>query len=477
MKALLGKISLNALRGFYFSTNQKMPVYYLHQNLARKAMFHISSYINAKGLPIKMPSLSPTMMEGTIVKWLKKEGETIQPGDVLCDIQTDKAVVSFETDDEGILAKILVSEDKKDVKIGTVIALMVEEGEDWKKVEYEEEESSAFEDPSKISVAHPEKTSGDSKIHLKDENYGPSVRLLLQKYGLVVDDVPIERHRGYLLKGDLLKYIKEKRLQPKPVQEHAPVAKIESKAPVSSKQKLPQQSEYVDLELSSMRKTIAKRLFQSKHSIAHTYTTLDCSLNNVLKVRKQLKGDGIKVSVNDILIKSVALCLRKCPEINCVWEGNQLVHKEGADISIAVATDFGLITPIVKRADKLGLEEISKTVQDLATRARHNKLRLDEFQGGTFTISNLGMFGIREFKAIINPPQCAILAVGGGSLQLDENGKPETRLQATLSFDQAAISDDTAAFFMKVLAQVLENPNFLLLDAFNDGRKSVESFI
>ncbi|MCL4136421.1 UNVERIFIED_CONTAM: hypothetical protein GTU68_026945 [Idotea baltica] len=411
-----------------------------------------------------MPSLSPTMQEGTIVKWLKKEGDAVQPGDILCDIQTDKAVIGFEIEEEGILAKILVEEDSKDIKVGTLIAVMVEEGEDWKNVEI------PVTGAKEVDTKAPEVVASAPKSQIKIENFGPSVRLLLEKYGLTHSQVPAEGPHGILLKGDVLKFVREKNLQAKPLAKVAapPAPKIVSdsapKAP--SAPKVVSGSEYDDVEVTSMRRTIAKRLLQSKSTIAHTYSTLDCSLDGLLRMRKRFKAGGVAVSVNDLLIKAVAVALQRCPDINCVWEGGMLVQKPEVDISVAVATDAGLITPIVKGADGLGLSDITDVVRDLAARARIGKLRLDEFQGGTFTISNLGMFGIKEFSAIINPPQCGILAVGGGRITLDEEGKPETRMNATLSYDQAAISDDAAALFMETLKDLLENPQTILVGSF-----------
>ncbi|XP_042219267.1 pyruvate dehydrogenase protein X component, mitochondrial-like [Homarus americanus] len=436
-------------------------------NYVYAAFFHNTSAFNAQGLPIKMPSLSPTMMEGTIIKWLKKEGDPIQPGDVLCDIQTDKAVVSMDTEDEGTLAKILVPEDTKDVKVGTLIAVMAAEGEDWKTIEIP-----AMDDDS-ISVASaPSVTDTPTVIPVADHgNYGPSVRLLLERYGLSADQVPAGGPHGRLLKGDVLQAIKEKNLQLKPLPAVPPpetpkpaaATPAPPRAPISPPIIGVSEDGYDDIEVTNMRKTIAKRLTQSKSGIAHSYGTLECCLHNLLGLRKQFKKEGMNISVNDFIIKAVAVALTRCPEMNCTWQGNQLVIANQADISIAVATPLGLITPIVHGADTLGIEDIATKVRDLAARARENKLKLDEFQGGTFTISNLGMLGIREFSAIINPPQCGILAVGGSRLSVDESGSPVTYMSATLSYDRAGIDDNIAAIFLDTLKQLLEDPTTMIL--------------
>ncbi|XP_063594021.1 pyruvate dehydrogenase protein X component-like [Penaeus indicus] len=380
-------------------------------------------------MPLKMPSLSPTMMEGTIVKSLKKEGDPIQPGDALCDIQTDKAVVTMDTEEEGILAKILVPEDTKDVKVGTLIAVLAPEGEDWKTIEIPAGEESAA--SSTAAEAAPAAAAAAVGGHAHG-NYGPSVRLLLEQYGLTAEQVPPGGPYGILLKGDVLKYIKEKGLQPLPVSAVPPpeVPKAAAAAPAAPAPTpaVPappptvgvSEDGYEDIEVTSMRRTIAKRLTQSKSGIAHSYGTLECQSDKLLALRKQYKNEGMNVSVNDLIIKAVSMALTKCPEMNCVWQGDQLTYASQVDMSIAVATPTGLITPIVRGADVLGIEEIASQVRDLATRARENKLKLDEFQGGTFTISNLGMFGISEFSAIINPPQCGILAVGSGIVKIGE---------------------------------------------------------
>ncbi|XP_071543401.1 dihydrolipoyllysine-residue acetyltransferase component of pyruvate dehydrogenase complex-like isoform X2 [Panulirus ornatus] len=443
-------------------------------NYVYAAFFHSSSSRNAEGLPIKMPSLSPTMMEGTIVKWLKKEGDPIQPGDVLCDIQTDKAVVSMDTEEEGILAKILVPDDTKDVKVGTLIAVMAAEGDDWRTIEIPCVEGASVSAANTqpvvdTSVSTPVTDAGHG-------NYGPSVRLLLEQYGLEADQVPHKGPHGILLKGDVLQTIREKNLQPRvlptvpPPEVSKPAAAPSapaSAAPISVPPPVIGVSEdSYDVEVTSMRRTIAKRLLQSKSGIAHSYGTLECCIDKLLALRKQYKNEGINVSVNDLIIKAVATALSRCPEMNCIWQGDQLVMANQVDISVAVATPAGLITPIVHGADILGVEDIAIKVRDLAGRARENKLKLDEFQGGTFTISNLGMFGITEFTAIINPPQCGILAVGGGRKTLDECGTAISYMSVTLSYDRSAIDDDSAAIFLDTLKQILEDPNTMILGAY-----------
>ncbi|KAL1461447.1 hypothetical protein WDU94_013346 [Cyamophila willieti] len=427
---------------------------------------------SVQGQEIKMPSLSPTMSEGTIVKWLKKEGDAVAPGDVLCDIQTDKAVMSFETEEEGILAKILVPADSL-VQVGKLIALMVSEGEDWKDVAIPGSgpvaapASSAPAQPTAKPAPAPS-TTAPAHHPPKPHEYGPAVHRLLEQYQLSSKDITPSGRNSKLLKSDVLKFIEQKKLQPLPplpvplpVVSKPAAASTASSPPPSSKPR----SGYTDVEVSNMRRTIAKRLTESKTQIPHMYSSVESSMDKTMALRAQLKSAGINVSVNDFVIKAVALALRQCPLVNCLYSKDEVVSHPTVDISVAVATDNGLITPIVKNADDKAIDAISAEVRELANKARQNKLQLHEFQGGSFTISNLGMFGITEFSAIINPPQCAILAVGGGQPYIDIHGNPVSRMTAQLSYDARAISETAAAEFLQVFKLYLENPAALVLSS------------
>ncbi|XP_033751529.1 pyruvate dehydrogenase protein X component-like isoform X2 [Pecten maximus] len=336
--------------------------------------FHIQN-TNRAVMKLDMPSLSPTMSEGSIIKWHKKEGDAIAPGDDLCDIQTDKAVVTMDTDEEGILAKILVQENTTDIKVGTLIALLVEEGDDWQNVQVPTDvgspagggsDKSGGESPGAESPVAPSTNVGP---------IGPSVRKLMEEYNLFGVSVPGTGPHGRLTKGDILNYIKTNSLskQELPMQS-APSTQSVTK-PVSPPTGPPppvldiEGAEFVDLELSSMRKTIAKRLTQSKTTIPHAYMSVECDLGAVTKMRKQLKSENVKVSVNDFIIKASALALQRVPSVNSVWQGDTAQSSPVVDVSVAVATDQGLITPIVKNAAHLPVEEISSTVKDLAVKA------------------------------------------------------------------------------------------------------------
>ncbi|ELT97657.1 hypothetical protein CAPTEDRAFT_223597 [Capitella teleta] len=424
-----------------------------------------------------MPSLSPTMTEGQIVEWLKKEGDAVSAGDLLCSIQTDKTVVGMEIDEDGILAKILVPTDSSDkIQINTPIALLVEEGEDWQNVEIPSEVAGAAAPSAPTSPDQGESHAfPDTPL-----TYGPAVRSILDIYSLSPSQLVGTGPHGRLLKGDLLRYIQEEGLKPAPVPQVAlPVGAPVSAAtpppsppppsslppsPPSKQAPLPaDDSMFEDIPLTNIRSIIAKRLTESKMGTPHAYSVGDCAIGNILQLRKDLADDGVKVSVNDFIVKACAVALQRVPAVNAQWSGGEVRLLSDIDISVAVATPSGLITPIVKDAIGLGLEGISSTTKELAKRARENKLKPEEFQGGSFTVSNLGMFGISHFTAIINPPQAAILAVGGSRMVLDpETEAPVAKMSATLCYDERVIDDSVAAEFMQTFKEVMQNPMLML---------------
>ena len=426
------------------------------------------------GTAINMPSLSPTMEEGTIVKWHKAEGEFIAAGDALCDIQTDKAVMAMEADDDGIVAKI-VMEEGSGAKVGTLIALLVGEGEDWKDVAIP---GSA--PPPPPAAAQPEApapvpaTSGQPLTAPVQEFHfthpaqtGPAAALLLSQYSINPADVSASGPKGNLTKTDVLQYIKAKAL-PTPAPANVPLPKA-AVAPAAEPAKATSApppprptSGHTDVELTSMRRVIAKRLTESKQQAPHGYSSATSDITAISRLRQEYIRSGFKVSINDFVIKAAATALQYVPQINANVVNEELVPQSNIDISVAVATPAGLITPIVKDAAGKPIQQISADVKELAGRAKDNKLKLDEFQGGTFTISNLGMFGIAEFTAIINAPQVAILAVGGGrSVIHPDTMQATTVMTATLSFDRRYIDEAAAADFMAVFQRVMERPELL----------------
>ncbi|XP_043487326.1 pyruvate dehydrogenase protein X component, mitochondrial-like [Polistes fuscatus] len=399
---------------------------------------------------VSMPALSPTMTTGTIVKWLKREGDEIQPGDAIAEIQTDKAVMTFEIEDEAVLAKILVPEGSQ-VEVGQLIAVTIEKGMDWTKAVI----------PQTLKATTPSPAPAVAKSTEKGQVYGLAVKRLLQEYGLDPNFIKGTGRPNRILKSDVLAYIETNNI--KKVQLKADtVAPPKVEKGKKAEPMVPgRPSAYEDIPVSNIRSVIAKRLGESKSNIPHSYSTIDIKIDKLIKIRKQLKEDGINVSVNDFITKAVSHALVECPTINTLYTNNKVVRAPNIDISIAVASPMGLITPIVFDAPSKSLLDISTTIRELAGKAKAGTLKPQEFQGGSFTISNLGMFGIKEFSAIINPPQTAILAVGTGRPELSDSLETVTKMMATLSYDRRAIAEDDAADFLVVLRAMLEDPTFL----------------
>ncbi|XP_012225883.1 dihydrolipoyllysine-residue acetyltransferase component of pyruvate dehydrogenase complex [Linepithema humile] len=403
-----------------------------------------------------MPALSPTMTTGTIVKWLKKEGDEIQPGDALADIQTDKAIMTFELEEEGILAKILVQEGSQ-VEIGQLIAITVEKGMDWKQIVVPTSTK-----PSAAPAAPSPAQPTDAKPPPSEQVYGLAVKRLLEEYGLSSGSIKGTGRTNRLLKGDVLAYIQTHNIQK--VAPKSTPAPSTDKARPSSPAERPvsgKPSPYEDIEISNIRAVIAKRLGESKSTIPHSYAVIDIHIDKLVELRSKLKTENINVSLNDFIIKAVAHALLECPDVNTLYQKEQIVRVPKVDVSVAVATPTGLITPIVFDTATKSLTDISKNVRELAEKAKKGQLKPHEFQGGTFTISNLGMFGIKEFSAIINPPQTAILAIGAGREELDLSLTKVTKMSVKLSYDRRAIDEDQAADFLAVLKATLEDPAFL----------------
>ncbi|XP_063960986.1 pyruvate dehydrogenase protein X component-like [Lytechinus pictus] len=420
-----------------------------------------------------MPALSPTMTEGTVVSWLKAEGDPIAAGDGICEIETDKATVIMDADDDGIMAKILVPEGSKNIPITALIALMVPEGEDYKDVDIPAQtapaSSPAGDSPKQSQEGVSESAEYTSMRHAvtkSGEGLSPAVRALIEQHQIDPSLITPTGPHGRLLKGDVLKFIESGGAaaapQPAAATPPTPATPAVQPPPVAERVAPPSYTRtegmFSEVELTGMRKTIAKRLTESKTTIPHSYSMVDCELTEIVRLRKQLKKDNIKVSVNDFIIKAAAVALNQVPEVNVSWNGQQAMPLTSIDISVAVATDGGLITPIVKSADAKGLVEISANVKDLATRARSNKLKLDEFQGGSFSISNLGMFGISEFSAVINPPQSCIMAIGTSKLAIGKDRKAFTYMTVTMSSDARVVDGALAARFLEKFKQNIESP-------------------
>ncbi|KAI3458891.1 hypothetical protein Pfo_015554 [Paulownia fortunei] len=427
---------------------------------------------------LEMPALSPTMNQGNIAKWRKKEGDKIEVGDVICEIETDKATLEFECLEEGFLAKILAPEGSKEVAVGQPIAITVEDPNDIEAVKASVTGNLSVKDERPVQQSNAE----DVKTQKTSFNrISPAAKLLLLEHGLDTSSITASGPRGTLLKGDVLTAIKsgkgsvsvsgskEKFSSSPPVH-----PQTSSSVPMGSKSTVQETDTYEDLPNSQIRKVIATRLLESKQSTPHLYLSTDVILDPLLSFRKELKAKyDVKVSVNDIVIKAVAIALRNVPEANAYWDAikGEIVLCDSVDISIAVATEKGLMTPIVRNADQKSISSISLEVKELAEKARAGKLKPNEFQGGTFSISNLGMFPVDHFCAIINPPQAGILAVGRGNQVVEpvigDDGieKPAvvTKMNLTLSADHRIFDGKVGGTFVAALQSNFSDIQRLLL--------------
>ena len=439
-------------------------------------------------IEIKMPALSPTMEEGTLAKWLVKEGDTVKSGDIMAEIETDKATMEFEAVDEGTIAKILIAEGTDGVKVGAVIAILAEEGEDAASVsaptKSETPQPAAKESEAKPNPADPNKTGSEAKpverTVTQAEDHGrpadagasdkggrvkasPLARRIAADKGIDLSGLTGSGPNGRIVKADV-EGAKPGAAPAAAKADAAPTAA--APAPVAA----PKPATVPDIpheatKLSNMRKTIARRLTESKQTVPHIYLTVDIQLDALLKLRGELNASlesrGVKLSVNDMLVKALAQALIAVPKCNVMFTPDQLISFKRADISVAVSTPSGLITPIVVGADTKSLSAISTEVKDLAARAKDNKLKPEEFQGGTASISNMGMFGIKQFEAVINPPQGMIMAIGAGEKRpYIVNGElaVATVMSATGSFDHRAIDGADGAELMKVFKDLVERP-------------------
>ncbi|MDV5822548.1 pyruvate dehydrogenase complex dihydrolipoamide acetyltransferase [Sphingobium naphthae] len=426
---------------------------------------------------IQMPALSPTMEEGTLAKWLVKEGDTVSSGDLLAEIETDKATMEFEAVDEGVLAKILVSEGSEGVKVGTVIAIIAEGGEDVAaaaaggaeapapKADPVPEKAEAA--PAPKADAVPEKPAA-APVSSDRVKASPLARRLAEAKGIDLASVKGSGTNGRIIKADI------DAAQPgaAPAAAAAAPAAAAPAAPAPAPVVAAAQDFGIPhevIKLNGMRKTIARRLTESKQQVPHIYLTVDIQLDKLLKLRAELNAGlesrKVKLSVNDLLIKALGVALVQVPECNVQFAGDQMLQFKRADISVAVSIPGGLITPIVTEADSKGVAAISTAMKDLAGRAKDGKLKPEEYQGGTASLSNMGMFGIKQFEAVINPPQAMIMAIGAGEKRpyiVDDAVQIATVMSATGSFDHRAIDGADGARLMQVFKDLIENPMGLL---------------
>ena len=426
-------------------------------------------------IEILMPALSPTMEEGTLAKWLVKEGDTVQSGDLLAEIETDKATMEFEAVDEGVIGKILIAEGTEGVKVNTAIAIIGEEGEDMSAAP-EAAAPVAATAPAEAEVATPAATPAPAAPAAKDGSRlfaTPLARRIAADKGLDLATITGSGPHGRIIKADL----ENATAKPTAATASAPAASAD--APAAAMATGPSTAQvtamyegrqFEEIKLDGMRKIIAARLTEAKQTVPHFYLRRDIQLDALLKFRSQLnktlEARGVKLSVNDFIIKACALALQEVPEANAVWAGDRVLQMTASDVAVAVAIEGGLFTPVLQDAEMKSLSALSVQMKDLASRARDRKLAPQEYQGGSFAISNLGMFGIDNFDAIINPPHSGILAVGAGAKKpivgADGELAVATVMSVTLSVDHRVIDGAMAANLLNAIKANLENPMGML---------------
>ena len=434
-------------------------------------------------IQILMPALSPTMTEGNVASWLKNEGDSVQAGDILCEIETDKATMEVEATDEGTLGRIVVPAGTEGVAVNAVIGLILEEGEDTSALEGGEAAAPAAAPAAPAAEAAPAAPAaapagGNGATPPAPAREpgarifaSPLARRMAKQAGLALESIAGTGPNGRIVKVDVEAAIAAAAAAPAAA---APAAAALAPAAASAAAPAPRPAApaaaYQDAPASTMRKVIAQRLQEAKREVPHFYLTVDCAVDAVLETRAQLneRSDDYKLSVNDFVIRAAALALRKVPAANASWVDGALRQYSSADVSVAVAIEDGLVTPIVRNADAKGLAEISAEVKELAGRARAKPMGLapEEYQGGTFSVSNLGMYGISAFAAIINPPQSMILAVGSAEQRpvvKDGALAVATMMSCTLSVDHRVVDGALGAQFMQAFKGLIEDPLTMLL--------------
>ena len=423
---------------------------------------------------ILMPALSPTMEEGTLAKWLVKEGDKIQSGDLIAEIETDKATMEFEAVDEGIIGKLLVSEGSEGVKVNSPIAVILDDGEELKvnetadlvvdtehtKLEITKEEVVENKEPSMNVIQN-----SNTRIFAT-----PLARRLAREKGVDLGNISGSGPHGRIVKTDILD-VNVSSVDTNQVSLKNPVLKTNvQKADGSSITNLYADREFKEIPLNNMRKTVASRLTEAKQNVPHFYLRKEAKIDELLQVRARLNAHlaekNNKLSINDFIIKSCALALQSVPTANAIWAEDKILQLKPSDIAVAVSVEDGLFTPIIRDADTKSLSNISKEMKDLAGKARSKKLMPSEYQGGSFSISNLGMFGVDNFDAVINPPHGAILAVGRGLqkpiVNEDETISVANLMSLTLSVDHRVIDGALGAKLLQNITKYLEDPVLML---------------
>ncbi|MDA9178418.1 pyruvate dehydrogenase complex dihydrolipoamide acetyltransferase [Amylibacter sp.] len=418
---------------------------------------------------IQMPALSPTMEEGTLTKWLIKEGDTIESGDIMAEIETDKATMEFEAVDEGIIGKIIIPEGTTGVKVNEIIAILLEDGEDASSIEIQEDIKLKNNTNDEVNVTNTE--IKEIKVDVIKSNSSadrifatPLARRIAKSKDLDLNSISGSGPYGRIVKADVEVSIS----LPSKDTVKITMAKSASSETVKS---LYKERVFIEIELDGMRKVIANRLTEAKQTIPHFYLRKSVNLDKLLKIRTEmnegLADKGTKISVNDFIIKASSLALQDVPKANVVWAEDRILQMKASDVAVAVSVEGGLFTPVIFDSENKSLSSLSSEIKDLASRARDRKLLPSEYQGGSFAISNLGMMGVENFDAVINPPHGSILAVGAGvkkPIVLDDGSvSVATIMSLTLSVDHRAIDGALGAEFLSKITQYLENPLTLLV--------------
>ena len=422
---------------------------------------------------ILMPALSPTMEEGTLARWLVKEGDRISSGDLIAEIETDKATMEFEAVDEGIVGKLLVSEGSEGVKVNSPIAIILDDGEQLEASEttnltvQEEPKTNSTEE----AIVQVEQISTNiAKTSSKRIFATPLAKRLAKEKGLNLESISGSGPHGRIVKNDILSLSVS---SPNKVQENFTSTKAQpavnhgSNSPIET---LYADREFKEIQLNGMRKTVASRLTEAKQNVPHFYLRKEIIIDELLIVRSRmnehLANTNSKLSINDFIIKACALALQAVPAANSVWAGDKILQLKPSDIAIAVAVEDGLFTPVIRDAEAKSLSKLSKEMKELAEKARSKKLMPNEYQGGSFSISNLGMFGIDNFDAVINPPHGAILAVGAGLkkpiVNEDNTIAVSSVMSLTLSVDHRVIDGALGAELMQNITKYLEDPVLMM---------------
>ena len=423
---------------------------------------------------ILMPALSPTMEEGTLAKWLVKEGDKIQSGDLIAEIETDKATMEFEAVDEGIIGKLLVSEGSEGVKVNSPIAVILDDGEELKvsetadlvmDTEYTKPEIAKEEVVGNKDLSMNAIQNSNTRVLAT-----PLARRLAREKGVDLGSISGSGPYGRIVKTDILD-INVSSVDTTQISLANPVLKTNvQQAAGSSIKNLYADREFIEIPLNSMRKTVASRLTEAKQNVPHFYLRKEAKIDELLQVRARLNAHfaekNNKLSINDFIIKSCALALQSVPTANAIWAEDKILQLKPSDIAVAVSVEDGLFTPIIRDADTKSLSNISKEMKDLAGKARSKKLMPSEYQGGSFSISNLGMFGVDNFDAVINPPHGAILAVGRGLqkpiVNEDETISVANLMSLTLSVDHRVIDGALGAKLLQSITKYLEDPVLML---------------